>query len=99
MVPPFRYMMATGPLKVRSLVRRIVALSPSTIRRAQGLVLSCEFCSPDAELPFDWILDRVTGCDGASTEYLMPETAHCPRCGHAVTEKTLVECDDEDDED
>jgi len=71
----------------------IVALSASTIRRAQEAISSCEACNNDAELPFDWILDEVTGRDGSSTDYFLTEPAKCPRCGGSVIEKTLVEAD------
>ena len=72
---------------------KVLTLSSATIRKAQHLILSCESCNPDAELPFDWILDRVTGCDGSTTDYFLPEAVACPRCGGIVTEKTLVEVD------
>jgi hypothetical protein len=71
----------------------IVALSAATIRRAQEAISSCEACNNDAELPFDWILDEVTGRDGSSTDYFLTEPAKCPRCGGSVIEKTLVEAD------
>jgi len=71
----------------------IVALSASTIRRAQEAISSCEACNNDAEMPFDWILDEVTGRDGSSTDYFLTEPAKCPRCGGSVIEKTLVEAD------
>jgi len=35
-----------------------------TLREAEKLIGSCEHCNPDgAEIPFDNILDRVTGSD------------------------------------
>ena len=71
----------------------IVAVSAATIRRAQEAISSCEACNNDAELPFDWILDEVTGRDGSSTDYFLTEPAKCPRCGGSVIEKTLVEAD------
>ena len=71
----------------------ILALSTATIRRAQEAIASCESCNSEAEIPFDWLLDEVTGCDGSTTDYFLTETAHCPRCGCIVTEKTLVEAD------
>ena len=71
----------------------ILALGAITIRRAQEAIASCESCNKDAELPFDWILDEVTGCDGSTTDYFLTEPAQCPRCGCTVMEKTLVEAD------
>jgi hypothetical protein len=69
----------------------VLALSTTTIRRAQDAISSCESCNNDAELPFDWVLDEVTGRDGSVTDYFLPEPARCPRCGCSVMEKTLVE--------
>ena len=71
----------------------ILALGASTIRRAQEAIASCEACNQDAELPFDWILDEVTGRNGSTTDYFLTEPARCPRCSGAVIEKTLVEAD------
>jgi hypothetical protein len=72
---------------------QILALGNITIRRAQEAISSCEACNKDAELPFDWILDEITGCSGSSTDYFLTEPARCPRCGCSVIEKTLVEAD------
>jgi hypothetical protein len=69
----------------------VVALSTATIRRAQNAISSCEACNSDAELPFDWVLDEVTGCDGSTTDYFLTEPARCPRCARSIIEKTLVE--------
>lgn len=71
----------------------ILTLGASTIRRAQEAISSCEACNKDAELPFDWILDEVTGRDGSTTDYFLTEPARCPRCGATIIEKTLVEAD------
>ncbi len=71
----------------------LLALSSATIRKAQEAITSCEACDGEAELPFDWVLDEVTGHDGSSTDYFLTEPARCPRCGSTITEKTLVETD------
>ena len=71
----------------------ILAIGAATIRRAQEAISSCEACNEEAELPFDWILDEVTGRDGSTTDYFLTEPARCPRCGSTVIEKTLVEAD------
>lgn len=70
---------------------RVLALSQSTAYRAQSRILACESCSSDAEMPFDWLLDEVTGRDGSDVDYILSEPARCPRCRGEVTEKTLVE--------
>jgi hypothetical protein len=77
-------------------------LDPSTelqnvilLRTAERLIIGCEVCSPeDSELPFDNILDRVTGNDPSVTDYVMVECmARCPHCRRDINEKTLVELD------
>jgi hypothetical protein len=44
------------------------------------MIAGCEACSDDAEIPFDNILDRVTGCDPSVTDYLLEVPARCLRC-------------------
>ena len=43
----------------------IVAISHTTALEAQRQILGCEACSEDAEIPLCWVLDSVTGRDGA----------------------------------
>ncbi len=70
---------------------RIVALSQHTVLRTQQDILGCENCSLDAEIPFTWLLDDVSGQDPATTDYVLTEPAQCPRCRGPVYEETLVE--------
>jgi hypothetical protein len=64
----------------------------STLREAERLIESCERCNPsDAEIPFDNILDRVTGSDPSVTDYILESPAKWPHCFHEILEKTLVE--------
>jgi hypothetical protein len=65
----------------------------ATLQKAEKLILGCEACSPeDAELPFDNVLDRVTGNDPEVTDFIFVEAmAKCPRCMREIGEKTLVE--------
>ena len=44
----------------------ILNVSAATKRKAAILILSCEACSDDAEIPFDYVLDWVTGLDPPS---------------------------------
>ena len=75
--------------------QNVVLVSAETLRAAEKLIIGCEGCAPDdAELPFDNVLDRVTGNDPAVTDYVMVEcTAKCPQCRREINEKTLVEFD------
>jgi hypothetical protein len=52
----------------------------TTVRNAERLIESCEACNPDAQIPFDNILDRVTGSDPSVTDYVLEEPAKCPNC-------------------
>jgi hypothetical protein len=72
--------------------QNVVLVEAMTIRQAEKLIVGCESCSPDdAEIPFDNVLDRVTGNDPAVTDYVLSEPAKCPMCRRAIFEKTLVE--------
>jgi hypothetical protein len=69
----------------------VILLDAATLREAERLIESCERYQPDAEIPFDWILDRITGSDSSVTDYLLEVPARCPYCRRDITEKTLVE--------
>jgi hypothetical protein len=76
----------------------IVVIGTETVRLAERRIKSCEACTPDvAEIPFDWLLDRITARDPRVTEYMLEQSAQCPRCRCAVSEKTLVALEDDDD--
>ena len=72
--------------------QNVVLIRAGTLRQAERLIESCEHCNAEeAQIPFDWILDRVTGSDSSVTDYLLEEPAKCPRCRRDILEKTLVE--------
>jgi hypothetical protein len=73
-----------------SLSGTIVAVSISTIRRAERQVLACEGCDRTADTPFSRVLDSVNG-NPEGVQYLMPEAARCSGCGQPVFEHHLVE--------
>ncbi|HEY2382479.1 MAG TPA: hypothetical protein VGK48_14985 [Terriglobia bacterium] len=68
----------------------VVFVEESMVAEAQQWIGSCEGCSEQAEYSFDQILDSLTGCNPAVTEYILCRTALCPHCRGEVTEKTLV---------
>ena len=71
---------------------KIVVIDAVTLRQARQMVFGCQECSPYAGIPFDSILDRVTGHDPSATRYILPEgAAKCPRCRGHLDESTLVE--------
>jgi len=72
--------------------QRVVLVNAATLHDAERLIESCEHCSPEgAEIPFDNILDRVTGSDPSVTDYVLEAPAKCPHCRREILEKTLVE--------
>jgi hypothetical protein len=60
------------------------------------MIAGCENCGEDAEIPFDNILDRLTGSDPSVTDYVLEVPARCLQCGAEISEKTLVEWDGQD---
>ena len=69
----------------------VIMVDTSTLRKAEQLIESCEHCNPEAEIPFDNILDRVTGSDPSVTDYILEQAAKCPNCRREILEKTLIE--------
>jgi hypothetical protein len=43
-----------------------------------------------AQIPFDNILDRVTGSDPSVADYILQEPAKCPNCQREILEKTWL---------
>ena len=72
--------------------QNVVLIETATLHEAERLIDSCEHCNREgAEIPFDNILDRLTGSDPSVTDYVLEVPAKCPNCRHKVLEKTLVE--------
>ena len=72
--------------------QKVTLVEAATLREAEKLIESCEACNPDdAQIPFDHILDRVTGSDPKVTDYILEQPAKCPNCRREVLEKTLIE--------
>jgi hypothetical protein len=61
------------------------------IAQAERVIESCERCDAEASIPFDSILDHITGSDPARTGYLLLEgPATCPGCREDIVQKTRV---------
>src|SRR5262249_24309847 len=76
--------------------QNVVLVDEPIVRRAERWIRACEACKPhEAQMPFDWILDRITSADPTITDYVLVEPARCPRCRGTVFEKTLVEVRDD----
>jgi hypothetical protein len=76
---------------------QLMTVSADVIRRAERMLAGCETCAlDDAQVPFNWVLDKVTGSDPKTVDYLIIEPVHCPRCAESLTEYTLVDLKDDD---
>jgi hypothetical protein len=71
--------------------QNVVLVDAATLQKAQRIIVGCETCSEDAEIPFDNILDRVMGSDPSVTDYVLQVPAKCLQCGAEINEKTLME--------
>jgi hypothetical protein len=70
----------------------VVLVETATLGEAERLIESCDHCNEEgAEIPFDDILDRVTGSDPSVTDYILEAPAKCPNCRREIFEKTLIE--------
>ncbi len=68
----------------------IVIVDEETIEKARCGLIGCEGCTDEAEIPFDALLDRVTGRDPRTTDYVLGRVINCMYCGGEINEKTLV---------
>ena len=59
------------------------------ILSAEDFLSGCHSCDESAIIPFEYVLDSMTGCDPLS-EFLMYRLGKCPRCFGEINEKTLV---------
>jgi hypothetical protein len=71
--------------------QNVVLIDAATLQKAQRMIAGCEACSEDAEIPFDNILDRLTGCDPSVTDFVLEVPARCLQCGAEIKEKTLID--------
>ena len=69
----------------------VILVDAAVLHQAERCICSCEACDPDeAQFPFDYVLDWVTGNDPKVTDYVLADAATCPRCANRILEKTLV---------
>ena len=68
----------------------VVLVDQTVLERALECVSGCELCCDDALIPFDRILDVITGSDPGHTEYILPEIPQCPFCLGELREKTSI---------
>ena len=62
-----------------------VRVELDTVRLAEQRVASCEHCTPEAaDVPFDYVLDTLTGCEPETTDYILAKFGNCPSCGESL---------------
>jgi hypothetical protein len=71
--------------------QNLVLIDAATLQKAQRMIAGCEACSEDAELPFENVLDRLTGSDPTTPQNVLESPAKCLQRGAAVNEKTLID--------
>jgi hypothetical protein len=78
----------------------ILLADTKTLQKALRLVFGCSRCSSHAGIPFDSILESVTGSDPTKAQYIVIQgTARCPRCQRFMNENTLVDYNPQRDHD
>jgi hypothetical protein len=70
---------------------KVVLVDAASIDEARHLIIGCEVCSENAQMPFEMVLDYVTGCDPSVTDYILEVPVRCVTCGAKIDGKTLVE--------
>jgi len=61
----------------------VVLIDSTTLRKVERLIESCEQCNPEgAEIPFDNVLDRITGSDPRLTDYILEGLARNTATGN-----------------
>ena len=71
--------------------KTVAFLDENTLAEAESFISGCEYCEPDrAAIPFDQLLDGLTGYDPTVTEYITCHPARCPHCDHDVMGHTLI---------
>ena len=66
----------------------VILVDGATLLKAERMIESCEHCNPvAAEIPFDNILDQITGSDPSVTDYILEVPAKCPNCRREILEK------------
>ena len=65
--------------------QNVVLVDAATLREAERLIESCN--PEDAQIPFDSVLDRVTGSDPSVTDYILESIAELSftYCGGLLT--------------
>ena len=59
--------------------QNVILIDTATLRKAKQMIESCEHCNAvGAEIPFDWILDRVTGSDCSVTDCVSRTACEMP---------------------
>ena len=76
--------------RAHSMTKSVVAVSAETLFLAESNIVGCANCCTDrVTTSFERLLDIITGLP-ATTRYILPGPAICPRCYNHVQESTMV---------
>src|SRR5262245_59301266 len=70
--------------------RSVIAVTLHSLFLAESRIGGCVHCSNRATMPFERLLDPITG-NPATTSYVLPSFALCPVCRTRVVESTMVQ--------
>ena len=69
----------------------VIMVSEQTLASARRSIHACDSCSPNAQICFAHLLDRLVGHFGEEREYVVTEDLLCPVCVSPIASDTLVE--------
>ena len=78
-------------LEAQAQSKVVAFVDEKTLAEAETFISGCEYCEPGrADVPFDQVLDALTGYDPIVTEYVTCHPTQCPQCNHDVMGRTLI---------
>ena len=76
--------------KISKSDKLLVSVSQGAVTQAEQAIEACQLCTFDAAVPFSGMVLSFRGYNADQVELILPVLAHCPRCGSAVNESTLI---------
>ena len=72
------------------ITHNVVFVDELTLAETESFIEGCQHCVWTPELTFDHVLDAITECHTAGTDYILCRPARCRSCGHEIDRKTFV---------
>ena len=67
---------------------QFIPMTQDQLTLAQEDIESCQACDPEAEIPFDWVIEDHATSQGY-VDYILPAPAKCTKCKAEIREETL----------